>query len=404
MVSSRIGAREMEASANQVADYLKKAGQSGKKLVPFSSERLTHWRQGADRSVVLLNLEQHRQILEHSIEDQVILVETGIQLSELDHYLKTTNQWLPISFGSTPLGLLEAIITGNGGALAHYSAGPRRLVLGLTLALSNGTLIRTGGRVVKNVTGYDLTKLIVGSYGIFAVPVTAYLRLYARPERFLCLTLSDDDPARLLNYAKALKRLALPIVALELVDARLIKRTSSSLSKDTRAFVLLIRLAGSAALLEVAREAALAVCEMERAKVEELDDSEAEARLWAGLFDLTAASDYHPVEVAASAHAFRQMSAGKNWFGHPFLYDPGLALIKIFPPDEAEQNQLIAGLSDYTRNGGESLTISYGDRQYIRRVRRTGVDVSEEEKLFSGLKSRFDAANCLNPFVSFEAN
>ena len=404
-MTAKLGEIEATSGARQIAAYLKNAQASGKKIVPFSAERLKRWRQSAEANVVLLNLEHHEQVLEHPVEDQVVLVETGINLTALDHYLKQTGQWLPLSLRSTSLPLLETIITGDGGALSHSFGGPRRLVLGLTLALSDGSLVRTGGRVVKNVTGYDLTRAIIGSYGMLALPVTAYLRLYARPERFLSVIVAGSDPLRLLAYGRSMERLGLPIVAMEIIDERLLGQGIFSKVKDAQTFLLLVRLAGAGALVEAAGPMLIDVCAGDGPEIEQIGEPEGEESLWSYLTELCQMSDDYPLEFAVTGRVFANLwQEEKDLFAHPFTYGPASGGCKIFLPGLSEQDAAIAKLSAYAQKAAQSLTIAFGDGNYIRCVRRLGPGSSQESKLLSRLKEQFDPANCLNPFVRFEAN
>lgn len=397
-MTSRISELDVGKSAHQIAAYLKSAGQAGKKVVPFSSERLRHWRWAADPDVVFLNLEQHSQVLDHAADDQVVLVETGISLSALDQYLAVKNQWLPLSSGLSRKSLLEAIITGDGGALAHGYGGPRRLTLGLTAVLSDGTLIRTGGRVVKNVSGYDLTKLIVGSHGIFALPVTAYLRLYARPQRFNTLVSGSTSCAQLLDKARAFERLGLPIVACALIDPRLL--TDAQFTDDNSS-LLLVRLAGAAPVIEAAIDSILQILSKDGNEAVRLTEAEGEGKLWSELADLALMSEGYLVEVSAPPKLFASLCQADDWPGYPFVFHPRLNEAKIIAADTLEKEALIAWLKGYAKKSAEPLTIRYGDEKYIVRVEKLAPEADEERKLLAALKQRFDPANCLNPFVSF---
>ncbi len=118
-------------------------------------------RGSADSStqVVFLDLAALAKVREHFPSDQVISVETGMMLSTLDALLQKSGQWWPVSLDPNRT-IYDVIASGDGGVLEHGFGGPRRLVLGLEVALTNGNVIKTGGKVVKNVTGYDMTKTI----------------------------------------------------------------------------------------------------------------------------------------------------------------------------------------------------------------------------------------------------
>jgi FAD/FMN-containing dehydrogenase len=395
-VTTEIRAMEATSGARQLAADLKSAGETGQKVLPFSAKRWQRFAGATRENVIFLSLEEHRQILEHSIEDQVILVETGISLAALDEYLSRTRQWLPLSFASTSDTLLEAIVTGDGGALSYGFGGPRHLVLGLTVALSNGHLIRTGGRVVKNVTGYDLTRLIIGSYGIFGVPVAAYLRLYARPDRFLSVAVADSDPLRLLALERSAARLGLPLVCAELIDKRLLGEAKD----DGQRFLLLFRLAGAQALIEAARPLLLDLCNEHGRSTTPFDKPEEEAEIWSSLTKAQRNEEAFLLELAINRQSFAKLwQQERALFDCPFSVVLGLGAAKLFLPGLPEQAKIIAALTAFAEANSQALTVAYSDADYLRRVRRLGSNVSRQNQLLERLKKQFDPSNCLNPFV-----
>ena len=387
---------EVTSGARQLAADLKGAGETGKKVLPLTAKRWERFPCATQENVIFFRLEEHRQILEHSIEDQVILVETGISLAALDEYLSRTRQWLPLSFACPSDTLLEAIVTGDGGALSYGFGGPRHLVLGLTLALSNGHLVRTGGRVVKNVTGYDLTRLIIGSYGIFAVPVAAYLRLYTRPERFLSVACADSDPLRLLALERSAARLGLPLACAELIDKRLLGQATD----DGRRFLLLFRLAGAQALIEAARPLLLALCREHAPSSTSFDEPEAEAKIWSSLTKSQQSEEAFLLEAAINRQNFAKLwQKERAIFDFPFSLGLGPGAAKLMLPDLAEQAKIIAALSAFAEANSQALTVAYTDADYLRRVRRLGSNDNQQEQLLKRLKKQFDPSNCLNPYV-----
>jgi FAD/FMN-containing dehydrogenase len=123
------------------------------------------------------------RLLEHTPEDMTATVETGMTLGELQERLAARGQWLPLD----PPGAAELTL---GALLATNATGPRRFgygtvrdyLLGVKVALADGTLIAPGGKVVKNVAGYDLAKLFVGSGGSLGVIAEATFKLRPLPE------------------------------------------------------------------------------------------------------------------------------------------------------------------------------------------------------------------------------
>jgi glycolate oxidase FAD binding subunit len=101
--------------------------------------------------------------------------------------------------------------TNDSGPLRHRYGGVRDLVVGVTVVLSDGTIAKSGGKVIKNVAGYDLAKLFAGSYGTLGLIASVAVRLHPAPAHTATLTAASDDPSAL---ARAARRLAaLPLEA-----------------------------------------------------------------------------------------------------------------------------------------------------------------------------------------------
>lgn len=132
----------------------------------------------------LLSTSQLARVIAHEQGDLTATVEAGITLSALNAALAAKGQWLPLEspFDRTTIG--GTLATNDAGPLRHRYGTPRDLLIGMRLATADGTLVTTGGNVVKNVAGYDLGKLVTGSLGNLAVIVAATFKLAPLPEAF----------------------------------------------------------------------------------------------------------------------------------------------------------------------------------------------------------------------------
>ena len=118
----------------------------------------------------------------HRHGDLTATVAAGLTLSDVNRQLATQGQWLPVdsAFGHATIGGL--IATNDSGPLRHRYGTPRDLLIGITLAMTDGRLVKSGGHVVKNVAGYDLGKLVSGSFGTLAAIVDATFKLLPIPQ------------------------------------------------------------------------------------------------------------------------------------------------------------------------------------------------------------------------------
>ena len=134
------------------------------------------------------------RILEHEAGDLTCTVEAGVRLSALGAALAQHGQRLSLDPPGDPT--VGALLAENvSGPLRHRFGAPRDLVLGVTLVLADGTIANAGGKVVKNVAGYDLARLVCGSRGKLALIVRASFRLHPVPRAARTLVVETDDPA-----------------------------------------------------------------------------------------------------------------------------------------------------------------------------------------------------------------
>jgi glycolate oxidase FAD binding subunit len=152
------------------------------------------------------------RVLEHNEGDFTAVLEAGVPLARAQAVFASGGQMLALD---PPLGEAEAatlggvLATADSGPLRHRYGGVRDVVVGITIALSDGSLAKAGGRVIKNVAGYDLAKLFAGSFGTLGLAVSLAVRLHPRPEETASAWGASDDPDALAAAAAGLARLPL---------------------------------------------------------------------------------------------------------------------------------------------------------------------------------------------------
>ncbi|GAA1889457.1 FAD-binding oxidoreductase [Asanoa iriomotensis] len=155
------------------------------------------------------------RIVAHNPGDFTAIVQAGVPFAELQRHLGREGQWLaldPPDRGGTIGGL---VATADSGPARHRYGGVRDLVIGITVVLSDGTVARSGGTVIKNVAGYDLGKLFAGSYGTLGLVTQVALRLHPLPARTATLVAAIADPAALTAAVLAMSRHPLEAMALD---------------------------------------------------------------------------------------------------------------------------------------------------------------------------------------------
>jgi glycolate oxidase FAD binding subunit len=154
-------------------------------------------------------------ILEHNAGDLTAVAQAGTRLADLQARLGDAGQMLSIDPPAPDATVGGVIATGDSGPLRHRYGAMRDLVLGMTVVLSDGTIARSGGKVIKNVAGYDLAKLFAGAFGTLGMIVEVALRLHPRSPRSITLRAASDDPAQLFRTATTLAHLPLEMDRLD---------------------------------------------------------------------------------------------------------------------------------------------------------------------------------------------
>ena len=155
------------------------------------------WGQSTQPPEVELSTERLDQVVEHNEGDMTAVLQAGVPLARAQEALADANQVIALD---PPLGegdratIGGVVATSDSGPLRHRYGAARDLILGITVALSDGTLAKAGGKVIKNVAGYDLAKLFTGSFGTLGLVVEVVMRLHPRPHRTVTAVGGSDDP------------------------------------------------------------------------------------------------------------------------------------------------------------------------------------------------------------------
>ena len=184
-------------SIEEISELLRLAGEEGLAVAPRGGGTKMGWGNPPRDLDLVVSTTRLNEVIEHVPGDQVVRVQAGMRLQDLQERLAGSDQMLaldPPEEGAT-----------IGGIVAANSYGPRRyrygtirdLIIGITVVLSNGTVAKAGGKVVKNVAGYDLSKLFTGSLGTLGVIAECNFRLHPRPEasRAVAVELPDTQAA-----------------------------------------------------------------------------------------------------------------------------------------------------------------------------------------------------------------
>jgi glycolate oxidase FAD binding subunit len=169
------------ASAEELARALASASSQRASVVIRGGGTKIGWGRTPSAVDILLSTKRLSALAAHEHADLTATVQAGARIDDLNRTLARHGQWLPIESAFDEATIGGAVATNDSGPLRHRYGTPRDLIIGVRLALTDGRLIKAGGNVVKNVAGYDLGKLVSGSFGSLAAIVSATFKLTPLP-------------------------------------------------------------------------------------------------------------------------------------------------------------------------------------------------------------------------------
>ena len=208
----------------EAAQVLKSATGAGLRVIPRGSGTKISWGNTPRQDFVILLTRLLHRLVEHAWGDMTATVEAGCTVTRFQKSLAEHGQRLALDPAWPDRATIGGILaTNDSGPLRGRYGSLRDLIIGITLALPDGTLAKSGGKVVKNVAGYDLPKLATGSFGTLGIITQAIFRLHPVPNESRTLSFSTPD-------ARTANNLILAIQDSPMVPTGLQVRASSSAS------------------------------------------------------------------------------------------------------------------------------------------------------------------------------
>jgi len=169
-------------SGEEVAAALRCAAEHDLAVIPCRNGTKLDIGNPPRRYDVALSLKDMNRVWHYEPSDLTITAEPGMKFGDFQHFVAREGLWLPLDPPGGPRATLGGIVATNAsGPLRLFYGAPRDMVLGMKIATTEGKVVKTGGRVVKNVAGYDIAKLLIGSYGSLGVIVEVSLKLFPLP-------------------------------------------------------------------------------------------------------------------------------------------------------------------------------------------------------------------------------
>jgi glycolate oxidase FAD binding subunit len=374
------------ASAEETSAVLRLAHRSGWKVAVVGGSTRAHWGNPPRHLDLVVSTRRLDALIEHGAGDLVVSAQAGMRLDELQRAVAGAGQMLALD----PPGATSTL----GGVIAANASGPRRLrygtvrdlLIGINVVLADGTIAKAGGKVVKNVAGYDLAKLFTGSFGTLGAIASATFRLHPVPAATRLLVLAAGAPD---GAGTAVQRL----LASTLVPSAI------ELSEDAgRRLEVVVLFEGiEAGVEEQSRQAAQLLGDL--GAVETFAAEEA-GRRWADLQAPPSGTTavlkvaHLPSALAGVLDLVRE-TAARHGLEAGIRGHAGTGILHVSLSGEADALQpLVGDLRAALRPG--SVTMLQAPLEVRRRVDAWG-PVGDSLPLMRRVKEQFDPAGMLNP-------
>jgi len=206
----------------ELADVVTCAYKNQWKILPCGSTTKLDWGGLAQGVQIVISTERIHQLIEHAVGDLTVTAEAGILFADLQTRLAIAGQFLALDPFAPQAATLGGIVaTADTGSLRQRYGGVRDQLLGITFVRADGKIAKAGGRVVKNVAGYDLMKLFTGSYGTLGIITAVAFRVYPIPEASSTVVLTGNTDA-IAQAVTSLRTSALTPVASDLLSKQLV--------------------------------------------------------------------------------------------------------------------------------------------------------------------------------------
>ncbi|HEX9106967.1 MAG TPA: FAD-binding oxidoreductase, partial [Longimicrobiales bacterium] len=351
---------------------------------------------------VLLTTARLDALAEYAPADLTVTAGAGMTLGRLEATLAQSGQFLPLDPAGAAGATLGAVVArGDAGPLRLGYGTPRDHVLGLELVTGDGRVLQLGGRVMKNVAGYDLTRLVVGSRGTLGLitRVTARLRPLPRADRTLALRSSVAQAC--VSAARAIRQERLEPVAMEILSPEASARVAAA-----GAWTLLLRLHGPAGAVDELAPRVERIAAGEGRAVETLEP-EAAAVAWSTLSTLEAQAALVirlaalPGELGRTLSLAQEVADAGGWSDGARVAHAGDGIVRVLGPAAADAPAWgdVAAAVERARltlsPAGGTVVIARAPAELMQRIDPFGYVGAAT--LMEGIRRTFDPAGVLSP-------
>jgi len=397
-------------TSEDLQDFIAQSNQENLSIIPFGGGTRKNFGMPPSRYDIALDMSELNGVINHNPDDLTISVQAATTLDSLQSVLLEHGQFLPIS---APLSNLSTI----GGILASDTSGPikwryghfRDLVIGMKFINSEGSIIKTGGNVVKNVTGYDTAKLHIGSLGTLGVINEVSMRLMPKPRVNNTIIVEMEKMSLAINIAKAIFHSAVMPLALSVFTGNVANRLGISSQGDN--VFLAVNIIGGPQSVERQGKELMQICSQGNPKSFEILTFLEAGSFWQKLTDFgwdDTCPSFSIVRVSTDFSNLDQLIKdlikfeSENTTDMELILNPGYGTMEIHWIDEVSR----IDLERFTKYFRETLTFlrSRSDRviiercpTYIKRELDVWGEISGGISLMRAIKNEYDPNAIFNP-------
>ena len=368
-------------NVEEAAAILSRCSQAGITVAPRGGGSKLGWGNAPRPANLIFSLKRLNRVLEHPHSDLTATVEAGCTVQDFQQTLAIHGQRLASDALWPKLATIGGMLaTNDSGSLRVRFGALRDLIIGATIVLADGTIAKSGGKVVKNVAGYDLQKLMTGSFGTLGIITQATFRLYPLPKatRSFSITFGDAESANRL--------------ALTLLDSQLVY-TGIQFRNQGEQFHVDVRLEGT----EQGLDAQVCQLRMQSSSFQSADDTVWQAReeLFAGQ-SLVLKINVLPSQLAWSCNLIISTCAAHEILWSYVAQAFGIGFLKLAASNEANLQRAIQSLRIAVESKQGSLVLLHSPLPLRSKIDSWGIS-PDSLALMRRVKERFDPAGILNP-------
>ncbi len=388
------------ANVGEVCEIMKLAFREGWAVLPAGAATWLEIGNPLARLNLVISTTRLNKILEHEPADLIARVQAGVTLTAFNRELAEGGQWLPLDPPDDGRATIGGVVaTGLGGPQFQGYGAPRNFVIGMKVILADGSVVNAGGRVVKNVAGYDLCKLFTGSYGTLGLISELTFKLRPRPTRQT--TVLAVGPKNILpKAAQAILNRRLFPVAVELISESLANHIEVEISRGS--VLLLTRFAGTDKTVGYQVEQAVALLRKE-AGITDIDTLPEDEELWRRLAAVPLKSRHElcwratvkPTEVFRFVDMVEREYDGSSLTWQAGVADGRIRVIEG-PREPRESLKMIQGLRSLAESQDGSLVLENAPNEI-----KNGIDswggLGSSGTLMKRVKEQLDPSGLFSP-------